>query len=120
MKLLTLIIVVYTTTFAAPAYHALRNFTNSDGSTFKAKAFGNQHLNWLESEDGEILKFNEETNNFEYATIQNKALKASGTKYEKNNSKRARAFKHINKIQKEELTELWKYKQALSHPKKLH
>lgn len=95
------------TLFAAPAYNELRTFTNSDGTTFQGRAYGNQHLNWVQSKDGEVLKFSEKSQDFEYAKKHNGRLIPSGAKYENNNSIRIRSIHHINKITDKDLQELW-------------
>jgi len=106
-KIITLSILISTILQSAPARSIQREFIQNDGTKFIAKSLGNQHLNWLETKDGEILKYNKENKNFEYAKIENSMLKASGIKFQKNNSKRARSLAHINKINKTELKKLW-------------
>ncbi|MEA3227490.1 MAG: hypothetical protein U9P38_00295 [Campylobacterota bacterium] len=108
MKILLLFIFIISNLLSAPAYQKMRDFKNGDGTVFKAKAQGNQYLNWIETDDGEILKYNQESKNFEYAKIIDNSLKASGTRYEKNNSKRARSLGRINKIDYEDIYKLWK------------
>ena len=115
MKTLLLLFLASALLFGAPAYDALREFTNADGTTFMAKAKGNQHLNWIQTQEEEILKYNQESKNFEYAKIENNALVASGVKYQKGDSKRARALHQINKIDKKELSQLWKERQKAAH-----
>jgi len=95
---------------SAPAFNGLREFKNSDGTTFMAKARGTHILNWIETVDGEILKYNKETKNFEYATIKDDKLIASGTKYEIKNSRRARSLAGVNKLFYNDLKRLWKIK----------
>jgi len=107
MKILLLSLAVSSYLFSAPAFQKMREFKNADGELFKAKAQGNQYLNWIETEDGEILKYNTQTQNFEYAKIENKSLKASGARYEKSNSKRLRSLAHIPKLKNREIYELW-------------
>lgn len=118
MKFLLLITIICFEIFAAPAYNKLREFKQADGSTFTARAYGNQHLNWVQSEDGEILKYNKNSNDFEYAEIKEQSLKASGTRYEKSDSRKVRAQTKIDKIDKKSLNELWSQKQKLSHKRK--
>ena len=118
MKFLLLLTLTFSSIFSAPALNALRTFKQADGTKFKAKAFGNQHLNWLETEDGEILKYNRKNRNFEYATIKKNSLKASGTRFEQNSSKRARSIGRIDKIDKEELYKLWHKKREESNKRK--
>jgi hypothetical protein len=115
MKTLLLLLLCFTFGFSAPAFNALREFTNADGTTFMAKSQGNQHLNWIQTQDGEILKYNQSTKNFEYAKIENDALVSSGVRYEKDNSQKARALHQINKIDKKELSKLWGQKQKAAH-----
>jgi len=117
MKIVLLVLLTMSQLLSAPAYSKTREFKNADGSTFIAKARGNQHLNWIETVDGEILKYNVETKNYEYAKIQDRSLKASGVKYENNNSIRARSIGRVNKIEKDELGELWQERQKEHHLK---
>ena len=107
IKLSLFVLLASTILLSAPTRSVEREFIQADGTTFKAKSFGNQHLNWIETKDGEILKYNKKSKNFEYAKIKDSALKASGQRFEKNNSKRARSLAHINKVKKKELYELW-------------
>lgn len=118
MKLLLILMLTFSYAFSVPALSVPREFKQSDGSTFKAKAVGNQHLNWIETEDGEILKYNNKSKNFEYATIKNSSLKASGTAFEKDNSLRARSMGRIDKIDKEELHKLWSKKRKEAHERR--
>ena len=112
MKFILITSLIFIHLFGAPAYNELREFKHSDGTVFKARASGNHHLNWLETEEGEVLKHNPKSGNFEYAEIKKERLKASGARYEKNNSKRARSISHVNKISKKELYRLWAKKRA--------
>jgi len=106
-KIVLLSLLTGSVLFSAPARNIERSFKSSDGSVFQARTFGNQHLNWIETKDGEILKYNRESKNFEYAKIKDSNLVASGAIYQHNNSKRARSLAHINKVDKKELYELW-------------
>ena len=110
MKFILIFLLLTTTIFAAPAFNKLREFKQADGTTFTAKTNGNQHLNWVETEDGEILKYNQESKNFEYATIEDNMLKASGITYEKNNAKRAPTRGQTNKLHIDDVTKLWSEK----------
>jgi hypothetical protein len=118
MKTLLLLLTTLSLLQAAPAFHKMRTFTNSDGETFKAQALGNQHLHWFKTQDGEILKYNEQSKNFEYATIEDETLKPSGVKYERDNSKRARSLGRVNKVLENQILELWVKKQKKHHEKK--
>ena len=110
MKYLLIFSLTFTYLFSAPAFYGVREFKQADGSSFKAKAKGDQHLNWIETEDGEILKYNPESKNFEYANIKDNQLKASGARYNKDNSKRARSQGHVNRLNRDSVNKLWKKK----------
>lgn len=118
MKYILLCTLALTQIFAAPALDRMREYTSSDGTTFMAKGQGNHNLNWIKTQDGEILKYNSESKNYEYAQIKENKLRASGVKYEKDNSTRARSIGHINKLDTEELHKLWTQKQVEHHKKK--
>jgi len=120
MKLTLLFLLLASQLFSAPALDKMRKITNSDGSTFMAKGQGNQHLNWIKTEDGEILKYNKENKRFEYATIKENSLRASGVKYEQNNSKRARSLGRVSKINENELFKLYQSRQKASHERELN
>ena len=111
MKPIFLSFILVTSLFSAPAFQKMREFKNADGTTFKAKAQGNQYLNWIETADGEILKYNRESKNFEYAKIEGNFLKASGARYTKRDSKRARSLAHISKLKYKDIYELWRKRQ---------
>ena len=116
MKTLLIFLLAYTYTFGAPAFNKTREFTQSDGTTFSAKASGDRYLNWIQTKDGEVLKYNAKTKNFEYATIEDNKLNASGVRYEKNSSKRARSLGRIKKLELDDVYNLWKNKRE-NHPR---
>ena len=119
MKLALLFLLTITQLFSAPALDRVREFSNADGTTFMAKGQGNQHLNWILTVDGEILKFNQKSKNFEYAQVKENRLSASGVKYEKSNSKRARSLGNISKVKSSDVYRLWQEKQAEHHKRKV-
>lgn len=110
MKILVIVLMSVTYLLSAPAFQKMREFKNADGTVFIGQAEGNHHLNWIRTEDGEILKYNKESKNFEYAKIEKNSLKASGARYEKKRTRRARSLAHINKIDEIQLSELLKRK----------
>ena len=118
MKILLIFLLFLTQIFAAPAYNKMRDFTQADGTTFKARGMGNQHLNWIETEDGEVLRYNQSSKNFEYATIKNNSLRASGTRYETNSSKRAASRSQIDQVDKKNVYDLWSQKREEAHSRK--
>lgn len=111
MKIFLLFLLIFSQLLSAPAFTKLREFKNADGETFMAKAQGNQHLNWIQTQDGEILKYNLQTKNYEYAKIKNKRLKASGIKYKQNKFTRAGSFREISKVDSQDLSQLWQERQ---------
>ena len=115
MKYILIISIMLTSLFSAPAYNALRIFKQANGDEFKARANGNHHLNWIEDENGEILKYNLKTKNYEYGVIDGINLKASGYKYKSQNNKKSktRTNRVIKKVDKKDLNELWKKRKAL-------
>ncbi len=119
MKRALLFLLLASQLFSAPALDRMRKFTNSDGSTFMAKGQGNQHLNWIKTEDGEILKYSKENKSFEYAVIEENALRASGVKYKRNDSKRARSLGRVERVKEVDLFKLYQSKQAEFHKRKV-
>jgi len=110
MKYILLLSLTFSYLFCAPAYSKTREFKQADGSSFVAKAHGDEYLNWIETDNGEILKYNHKSRNFEYAEIKNNQLKASGARYHKENSKRVRTLRDIKKLDKDSIYKLWKEK----------
>jgi len=115
MKLLMIFLLVCTYIFGAPAFNKTREFTQADGTTFTARAYGDRHLNWIQTTDGEILKYNSLTKNFEYAKINNDKLVGTGVKYIKNNSRRTRSLGHVNKLEIKDVYKLWSEKRKSSN-----
>jgi len=118
MKLTMILLLMIGQLLAAPAFNKSRLFKQADGTTFSAKAVGDQNLNWIETADGEVLIYDEVSKNFDYAKIQNGELKASGARYEEGNSLRVRAIARVNKMNKSELYNLWREKRKAAQNKK--
>jgi small nuclear ribonucleoprotein (snRNP)-like protein len=104
MKLFLLSIATVSLLFSAPAFHDKKEFELSNGTTFSGHLKGDEHLNWIASDTGEILLFNKENNRYEYAVIKDNTLLPSGV--EKNTHKKTRA----SELTKERLHKLWKMK----------
>jgi len=118
MKLLLLFFLLLNTLQAAPAFDKMREFKQADGSTFIAKGQGNQYLNWIETKDGDILRYNKESKNYEYAKIQNNSLKASGEVYQNSSALKAKSLSTQVKLPKDSLYELWSQKRAEARAKR--
>jgi len=109
MKIVLTILLLTTYLFSAPAFNKLREFKNADGTKFLAKGMGNEHLHWIESSSGEILKYNKKSKNFEYAIVVDERLKASGEIYNINQKNVGhRAISRVKKVTKEKLYKLLK------------
>lgn len=119
MKYIILITLLISQLYSAPARGGIRDFIQADGSTFKASAKGNQHLNWIESEDAEILKYNQQTKNYEFAEIKNNRLMPSGEKYIPSSIYKSQN-KNTKKIDKNKVYQLWQKRQAEAQAKQLH
>lgn len=109
MKYLLIITIILSVLQAAPARPGKRVFKQSDGTTFLGQAKGNQHLNWIESASGDILKYNSDTKNYELAEIKDNKLKASGLKYGDKTNKAMSL--NTTKLNKEDVYILWSKKQ---------
>ncbi len=106
MKILLLSILTSTLLLCAPAFHAKKQFELSSGEAFSGVVKGDEHLNWIESEEGEVLLFNKQNNRYEYAEIKEGELVPSGVEKKPHTSKKTRA----SKLSKEALYKLWKKK----------
>jgi len=120
MKYFLLFFLLLNTLQAAPAFDKMREFKQADGTTFSAKGQGNQHLNWIETKNGDILRYNQESKNYEYAVIQDNTLKASGEKYQDSHALKAKSFKRKIKLSKDTLYDLWAKKRAEAREKRTH
>lgn len=108
---------------AAPAFQGKRTYTQADGTTFSAKAQGDEYLNWIETDDGDILRYNTLTKNYEYAQIADGGLQKSGQVYHKRNASDTTTFKsksRIPSINRDALNSLWKARREARHQKYHH
>ena len=95
---------------AAPAFSKTRQFRQSSGESFSAKVMGDEHLNYILTNDNEVVVFNKESNNYDYAIIAKKNnqryLAPSGFKVMKassNSKSRSNPFKRITPKELQEL-----------------
>lgn len=116
MKILALLLITLSLN-AAPAYNAYRTFSHADGTTFEARAQGSHHLNWVETKEGEILKYNPDTKDFEYAVIEDEMLKPSGERLEPSGAKRAQSRIQTPRVNRDALRELYLKKEQAAHKK---
>lgn len=113
MKYILILLLILTNLLSAPANNRLRVFKQADGEEFKARLSGNHILNWVEDENGEILKYNHKTKNYDYAEIKDSSLKPSGKRYSKQSAKLAPSKRAVKKIEKNKLGELIKKRKEL-------
>ncbi len=80
-KSLLLLLTGVSLAFAAPALNIEHTYTQSDGTTFKAKPVGDEYLHFVKTKNGDILVYNPKTKNFDYGKIENDLLVPSGIPY---------------------------------------
>ena len=110
MKKLLMLIAISSLGFAAPAYHGEIEFNQDDGSKFSGHLKGDEYFSWVEDKQGNIIKFNKVSKNYEYAKVkinQGKAeLVPAGIKVNKNGA----LFSSSGigqSVSKEKLFEIW-------------
>lgn len=69
MKKTILISLVGSYLSASSALPMETKFVNSDNSSFYGTKKGDEHLNWIEDKNGNVIKYNPSTKNYEYAKI---------------------------------------------------
>lgn len=106
LRLLLLVLFSTIHLSAAPAFQGKKTFFQDDGTFFSAHLQGDEYLNWVETDNEDILLFNKESKQYEHAMIKDNELKPSGDKFTSSTTnKKAPAYKKLNKSQ---LKELWK------------
>ncbi len=117
MKYLLFLSLTVSLLLAAPAFQGQRTFTQPDGTVITYRLQGDEHLNWNETDDGDILLYNKANGRMEYAEIRNGALRPSGIAFSKSNA----VAKEV-KLQREEINELHKMRrdEHLSKMKSRH
>ncbi len=93
---------------AAPAFHGKRTFTQPDGTEVTYRLQGDEHLNWMESENGDILLFSKKNKRLEFAEIRNGTLQPSGVPFSGADAAAARSASQQPRVTREEIAELHK------------
>lgn len=106
MKYFILVTLLLSTLQSAPARNASKVLEQDNGVSFIGRPRGDEHLHWIESEDGEILKYNPTSKNYELAEIKDNTLAPSGKKYVKGLKKAS--VLNYNTLKSEEVNELWR------------
>jgi len=109
MKILLITTFLTSLLFAAPAYHGKRTFVQPNGESVTYHLQGDEHLHWMEKEDGEIMLYSKKNKRMESAVIQDGELRPSGraishTKHSK------QASSQQKKVTKKELETLYQLK----------
>lgn len=67
---ITLIIAIFSSLImASSAKPGTMKFKNGDSTTFEGSLHGDEHMHWVEDKNGNIVKYNFTTKNYEYAKI---------------------------------------------------
>ena len=80
MKILIILLTFSTNIFAVSAFNGLQTFTNNDGTSFSGRLNGDEYLNYITDEKGNIIVHNPSNKNFEYGVITDGKLQPSGVK----------------------------------------
>ncbi len=108
MKYLIIFILTLQLLHSAPAFQGKRTYTQPDGTQVNYRLRGDEHLNWMESDDGEVLLFSKKAKRLEFAEIKDDTLKPSGIAYSNRDVATAASRAMPSKISKEELSALYK------------
>ncbi|MEA3372484.1 MAG: hypothetical protein U9Q62_02215 [Campylobacterota bacterium] len=119
MKWTLILLLTLTSLWSAPALNVKRQFQQPDGTTFTGRQQGDEYLNWIETEDGDILRFNKKQKRFEYAIIKEKKLMHSGEQYHPLDKMDKAAPLHP-KITKDQLRKLWQEERKKAAKKRKH
>lgn len=90
---------------AAPAFQHSRVFQQPDGSRFAGTVKGDEYLNWIESESGDVVVFNKAAHRYEAAAVGKDALHPSGKLYRIDTAKSQEAA--LSPSKKAALKALW-------------
>lgn len=117
MKYILFIALLFSYSQSAPAFSKSKVLQQENGVTFIGHPRGDEHLHWIQSDDGEILKYNPASKNYELAEIKDNSLKPSGRKYV-SGLKKARTLNSTN-LKDEDVLQLWKLKKE-AHRLRMH
>lgn len=121
MKYFLLLFVAHTLVMGAPAFEHRKWFRQPDGSAFIGTPKGDEHLQWIESDEGEILIYVKERRRYEPAEIDQNNLRGTGTPFKASTNPREKVDKSGEKrISKDVLLMLWKNKRRENHQKMHH
>jgi hypothetical protein len=103
----------------------VKYFKQSDGTVFKGKMKGDEAFHYIQTNDGNIVKYNKKSKNYEYMILKNNDLVFSNIKaksFSKQKAKSQKATKQlftsnlkIQKIKSDDLFKIWKEKRKKFH-----
>jgi hypothetical protein len=70
MRKLILILAFITAGVSSPAYKGDIEFKQQDGSTFVGNLNGDEWFNWIEDKHSNVIKYNNQSKNYEYAIVE--------------------------------------------------
>lgn len=104
--------------FCVPAFQGPLEFKQNDGSAFQGKLKGDEWFNWVEDNEGHIIKYNHSSKNYEYAKAEEKngtlELIPSGVKVQRSEAL-DRNVSELFKIDPELLRKIWKQKREKAY-----
>jgi len=104
---IALAICIATLTYAAPAVTGDIEFEQKDGSTFQAQLKGDEWFNWIEDKKDNIIIYNKQSKNYEYAQL----TESNGETYLIPSGKKVDVSKNNpTNINKDTLAQIWKQK----------
>ncbi len=115
MKYIFILFTLVSVLFSAPARDGSRVYTQKNGEIFSGHPRGDEHLHWIESADGEILRYNPVTKNYELAEIRGNSLAPSGKKYI-SGVKRA-SSRNAHSLSTKSVLKLWRKKREANRLK---
>jgi len=111
MVKLILFVCMITWGYAVPAFKGSIKFQQNDGSTFSGKLQGDEWFNWVEDTEGNIIKYNKKSKNYEYGVVKdlNGTLDLVPSNVKVGDKVEGSG---LEKIDKEILKKIWKQKKA--------
>ncbi len=107
MRYILLLFISALVLWSAPAFDQKRQFRQPDGTTFNGRVCGDEFLNWVETDQGDILLYATPRQRFEHAVIDAQELRPSGVAYGDSISRG-----QVPPVDKAELKKLWKQKRS--------
>ena len=68
-NILLITLLLSSSLFGVPAFHAQREFKQSDNSSFKAYLKGDEWFSWIETKTGHMARYNKSSKNYEYMLL---------------------------------------------------